>query len=48
VQGRAVVGTEDCYASEGRVDVELAHGTHLFMLARAFGKRGGKLPWFLA
>lgn len=45
MEGRAVAGTEDGYAAEGCVDVELAHGTSLFMLVRLYGTRnGGRLP----
>ena len=43
MEGRAIAGTEDCYAAKGCVDVELTHGTPLFMLARAYGKKGGEI-----
>lgn len=43
MEGWTVAGAEDGYAAEGCVDVELAHGTPLFMLARAYGKKGGEL-----
>jgi hypothetical protein len=33
VEGWTVAGTEDGYAAQRCVDVELAHGTSLFMLA---------------